>query len=42
MFPVVYIASDVSMRFHGVHCFHAFPYVSVPEDGSGLWSRDGP
>ena len=23
----VYIASDVSMRFHGVHSFHAFPYV---------------
>jgi len=23
----VYIASDLSMRFHGVHCFHAFPYV---------------
>ena len=23
----VYIASDISMRFHGVHCFHAFPYV---------------
>lgn len=23
----VYIASNVSMRFHGVHPFHAFPYV---------------
>jgi hypothetical protein len=23
----VYIASDISMRFHGVHPFHAFPYV---------------
>ncbi|HEY5571805.1 MAG TPA: transposase [Anaerolineales bacterium] len=23
----VYIASDISMRFHGVHRFHAFPYV---------------
>jgi hypothetical protein len=23
----VYIASDLSMRFHGVHPFHAFPYV---------------
>jgi hypothetical protein len=23
----VYIASDLSMRFHGVHSFHAFPYV---------------
>jgi hypothetical protein len=23
----VYIASDLSMRFHGVHHFHAFPYV---------------
>lgn len=23
----VYIASDISMRFHGVHQFHAFPYV---------------
>ncbi len=23
----VYIASDLSMRFHGVHCFHGFPYV---------------
>ena len=23
----VYIASDISMRFHGVHHFHAFPYV---------------
>jgi len=23
----VYIASDISMRFHGVHWFHAFPYV---------------
>jgi hypothetical protein len=23
----VYLASDISMRFHGVHCFHAFPYV---------------
>ncbi len=23
----VYIASDGSMRFHGVHSFHAFPYV---------------
>jgi hypothetical protein len=22
----VYIASDISMRFHGVHRFHAFPY----------------
>ena len=23
----VYLASDISMRFHGVHPFHAFPYV---------------
>ena len=23
----VYIAGDISMRFHGVHQFHAFPYV---------------
>jgi len=23
----VYISSDISMRFHGVHPFHAFPYV---------------
>lgn len=23
----VYLASDISMRFHGVHHFHAFPYV---------------
>jgi hypothetical protein len=23
----VYIASDISMRFHDVHSFHAFPYV---------------
>jgi hypothetical protein len=23
----VYIAGDLSMRFHGVHPFHAFPYV---------------
>jgi hypothetical protein len=23
----VYIASDLSMRFHGVHSFHTFPYV---------------
>ena len=23
----VYIVSDISMRFHGVHPFHAFPYV---------------
>ena len=23
----VYIASDISMRFHGVHQFHAFPYI---------------
>jgi len=23
----VYIASDLSMRFHGIHPFHAFPYV---------------
>ena len=23
----VYIAADISMRFHGVHQFHAFPYV---------------
>ncbi len=23
----VYIASDISMRFHGVHSFNAFPYV---------------
>jgi len=23
----VYLASDISMRFHGVHSFHAFPYV---------------
>jgi hypothetical protein len=23
----VYLASDLSMRFHGVHSFHAFPYV---------------
>jgi hypothetical protein len=23
----VYIASDISMRFHGVHPFHGFPYV---------------
>jgi len=23
----VYVASDLSMRFHGVHSFHAFPYV---------------
>ncbi len=23
----VYIASDISMRFHGEHHFHAFPYV---------------
>ena len=23
----VYIASDISMRFHGVHQFNAFPYV---------------
>jgi hypothetical protein len=23
----VYLASDLSMRFHGVHPFHAFPYV---------------
>jgi hypothetical protein len=23
----VYITSDISMRFHGVHQFHAFPYV---------------
>ena len=23
----VYIASDISMRFHGIHQFHAFPYV---------------
>jgi hypothetical protein len=23
----VYIASDLSMRLHGVHSFHAFPYV---------------
>lgn len=23
----VYIAGDISMRFHGVHRFHAFPYV---------------
>ncbi|MEK7378832.1 MAG: transposase [Candidatus Binatota bacterium] len=23
----VYIASDISLRFHGVHRFHAFPYV---------------
>jgi len=23
----VYIASDLSMRFHGVHSFHAFPYI---------------
>jgi hypothetical protein len=23
----VYIAADISMRFHGVHSFHAFPYV---------------
>jgi len=23
----VYIASDISMRFHGVHQFHDFPYV---------------
>ena len=27
-----YIASDISMRFHGVHRFHAFPYV-VRSDG---------
>jgi hypothetical protein len=25
----VYIASDLSMRFHGVHPFHAFPYVGL-------------
>ncbi len=31
----VYIASDISMRFHGVHPFHAFPYVVR----SGGWSR---
>jgi len=23
----VYIASDISLRFHGIHHFHAFPYV---------------
>ena len=23
----VYIAADISMRFHGVHSFNAFPYV---------------
>ncbi|MDX1401747.1 MAG: transposase [Kiloniellales bacterium] len=23
----VYLASDISLRFHGVHHFHAFPYV---------------
>ena len=23
----VYLASDISMRFHGVHPFHAFPYI---------------
>jgi len=23
----VYLASDISLRFHGVHRFHAFPYV---------------
>jgi hypothetical protein len=23
----MYIASDLSMRFHGVHSFHAYPYV---------------
>ncbi|MBI4488138.1 MAG: hypothetical protein HY694_03555, partial [Deltaproteobacteria bacterium] len=23
----VYLASDLSMRFHGVHHFHAFPYL---------------
>src|SRR5437870_7825998 len=23
----VYIASNISMRFHGVHQFHAYPYI---------------
>ncbi len=38
----VYIASNVAMRFHGVHQFHAYPYVvrSVG-DGPGLRPPDG-
>jgi hypothetical protein len=35
----VYIASDISMRFHGVHPFHAFPYVVR---SGGLVSAFGP
>jgi len=35
----VYIASDISMRFHGVHQFHAFPYVVR---SGGMVSAFGP
>ena len=38
----VYIASDISMRFHGVHRFHAFPYGgALGRDDPGVWSRHG-
>ena len=35
----VYIAGDISMRFHGVHQFHAFPYVVR---SGGMVSAFGP
>jgi len=41
-----YIAGDISMRFHGVNQFNAFPYVvrsghPLGGDDQCLWSRHG-
>ncbi len=37
----VYIAGDISMRFSGVHQFHAFPYVVRSGGWSMPWSCHG-